>query len=93
MLASGLTQKFVTIFPGACSTHSAEHSCEVLLRFEAASHGDIQHARLCLAKHLFRALYPLPQDKLVWALARRLAKHLGEMGRAQAGRLRHLFET
>ena len=36
-----LAQKFLPIFRWAGSTHLTEHTREVLLRFEAASHGDI----------------------------------------------------
>ena len=64
-----MPQKFLAIFCRADSTHVAEHSRKVLLRFEAAGHGDIQHTRLCRAQHFLRTLYPMTQDKVMRALA------------------------
>src|SRR5215472_18173002 len=67
-----------------------EHSGKVLLGFEAAGQGDIQYTRLRRAQPLFRTLYSVAQYKLVRRLARRLAKHPGEMSWTQLHRLRHL---
>jgi len=64
-----LEQKFLPIFRWAGSTHLTEHTREVLLRFEAASHGDIQHTQVGRAQHLFRTLHSLAQDKPVRAFA------------------------
>jgi NAD(P)-dependent dehydrogenase (short-subunit alcohol dehydrogenase family) len=64
-----LAQKFLPIFRWAGSTHLTEHTREVLLRFEAASHGDIQHTQVGRAQHLFRTLHSLAQDKPVRTFA------------------------
>jgi NAD(P)-dependent dehydrogenase (short-subunit alcohol dehydrogenase family) len=64
-----LAQEFLPIFRWAGSTHLTEHTREVLLRFEAASHGDIQHTQVGRAQHLFRTLHSLAQDKPVRAFA------------------------
>jgi hypothetical protein len=63
-----LVQELLAIFCGAGSAHLAEHSCKVLLRFEAASHRDIQDTHLGCAQHLLRTLYPMAENKLMWAL-------------------------
>ena len=55
----------------------------MLLGFETACHRDVQHTRLSGAQHFLRTLYPLADNKLMRALARRLAKHPREMSRAQ----------
>jgi hypothetical protein len=78
-----LAQKFLAIFRGAGSAHFAEHSGKVLLSLEAARHRDVQDSRLGGAQHFLRTLYPLADNKLMRALAHRLAKHLREMSRAQ----------
>ena len=80
---AALSQEFVTIFCGTGAAHPAEHARKVLLCFEAARYGDVQDAHLGHAQHLFGALYPLAKDKLMWAFARRLAKYLREVSRAQ----------
>jgi hypothetical protein len=49
-------QNLVSIFGRAGSAHMPEHSRKVLLRFEAAGHGDIQDARARRAQHLLRPL-------------------------------------
>ena len=67
-----------------------EHSRKMLLGFEAAGDCDVEYARLGRAQHLLRTLYSVAQYKLVRRLARRLAKHPGEMSWAQLHRLRHL---
>ena len=41
-----VVQKFLAIFCRAGSAHTTEHPRKVLLRFESASHGHIQHSRL-----------------------------------------------
>ena len=64
-----LAQEFLPIFRWAGSIHLTEHTREVLLRFEAASHGDIQHTQVGRAQHLFRTLHSLAQDKPVRAFA------------------------
>jgi NADP-dependent 3-hydroxy acid dehydrogenase YdfG len=64
-----LAQKFLPIFRWAGSTHLTEHTREVLLRFEAASHGDIQDSHVGRAQHLFRTLHSFAQDKPVRAFA------------------------
>jgi hypothetical protein len=64
-----LAQEFLPIFRWAGSVQLPEHSREVLLRFEAASHGDIQHTQVGRAQHLFRTLHSLAQDKPVRAFA------------------------
>jgi hypothetical protein len=51
----------------------------MLLRFETASYRHIQHSRLLLTQHFLASFYPVAQDKLVRAFARRLAKHLCEI--------------
>jgi hypothetical protein len=48
-----VAQKFLTIFCRADSAHPAEHSSEMLLRFEAAGHRDVQDARLAARKNSF----------------------------------------
>lgn len=65
-----LAQKFLTILCRAGSVHSAEHPRKVLLRLEAACHGDVHDTRLDRAQHILCALYPVAEDKLMWALAR-----------------------
>src|SRR5580692_1197744 len=82
-LTPHLAQKLSAIFGRARSAHSAEHPCKVLLRFEAAGHRNVQDTRLGGAQHFLRALDSLADNKLMRALARRLAKHLREMSRAQ----------
>ena len=69
-----------------------EHSRKMLLSFEAAGNSDNQDARLGRAQHLLRMLYSVTQNKLVWRLARRLAKHSRKMSWAQFHRLRHFDE-
>jgi NAD(P)-dependent dehydrogenase (short-subunit alcohol dehydrogenase family) len=64
-----LAQKFLPIFRWAGPAQLPEHTREVLLRFEAASHGDIQHTQVGRAQHLFRTLHSLAQDKPVRAFA------------------------
>lgn len=82
-LQAYLSQEFVAIFCRTGAAYPAEHACKVLLCFEAARYGDVQHAHPGRAQHLFGALYPLAKDKLMWAFARRLAKYLREVSRAQ----------
>jgi len=46
----------VPIFRRAGSAHSAEYTGEVLLAFEAAGHGNIQHAHFSRTQHLLGSL-------------------------------------
>ena len=64
-----MPQKFLAIFCRAGSAHPTEHSCKVLLGFEAAGYRDVQDTRLCRAQHFFRTLYSVTQDKVMRALA------------------------
>src|ERR1700738_3719294 len=64
-----MPQEFLAIFRRADSAHPAEHPCEVLLRFEAAGHRDVQDTRLGRAQHLLRTLDPMTQDKTMRTLA------------------------
>jgi hypothetical protein len=54
-----VAQQFLPIFCGAGSAHLPEHSCKVLLGFEAACHGNIQDTRVGVTQHRLRALYPM----------------------------------
>src|SRR6516165_783352 len=74
-----LAQNFVSVLRRAGTADSPEYARKVLLCFESARHGNIKNPHLGLAQHLLCTLYPLPQDKLMRALAGRLAKHLQEM--------------
>ena len=87
-----MAQKFLAIFCRADSTHLAERSREVLLRFEATGHGYVQYSRIGGTQHLLSTLYPMTQDKAMRAFAGGLAKHPREMSRAQLHRLRHLVK-
>jgi hypothetical protein len=49
-------QNVVSIFARAGAAHMPEYSRKVLLRFEAAGHGNIQDARPRRAQHLLRPL-------------------------------------
>src|SRR5712671_3907986 len=66
---------------------------KVLLGLETTSHCHVQYSRIRGAQHRFSALNPLTQNELMRGLARGLAKHPPEMGRAQSYRLGHLVET
>jgi hypothetical protein len=67
---------FVSILGRAGTADPPEHPRKVLLRFESARHGYVKNPHLGLAQHLLCAFYPLPQDKLMRALACRLPKRL-----------------
>jgi hypothetical protein len=62
-----LGQKFLPIFRWAGSAQLPEHSRKVLLRFEAAGHGDIQDSHVGRPQHVLCALDSMVQDKLVRA--------------------------
>src|SRR5882762_282017 len=64
-----MPQKFLAIFCRAGSAHPAEHSCKVLLGFEAAGHRDVQDTRLARAQHFPRTLHPMTQYKVMRAFA------------------------
>jgi hypothetical protein len=85
-------QNLVPILSRAGTADPAEYPREVLLRFETARHGDIKNPHLGLAQRLLCTLYPLPQDKLIRALAGRLPKHLQEMRCAEPCTLCHFVE-
>ena len=87
-----LAQNPVSILRGARAADPAEHTRKVLLCFEPARHGDIKNPHLGLAQHLFCTLHPLPQDKLVRALARRPPKRLQEMRCAEPCTLGHFVK-
>ena len=87
-----LAKNLVSILRRARTADPSEHPREVLLRFESARHGDIKNPHLGFAQHLLGTLYPLPQDKLVRALAGRLPKHLQEMRCAETCTLGHFVE-
>jgi hypothetical protein len=63
----------LAIFARARSAHAAEHPRKVLPRFETASYRHIQHARLSLTQHFLPTFYPVTQNELVRALARRFS--------------------
>src|SRR5215469_1039241 len=88
-----LAQGIVSILRRACTANPAEHPRKVLLRFESARHGDIKNPHLGFAQHLLGTLYPLAQDKLVRALACRVAKHFREMRGAEPHGLRKFAEA
>ena len=73
---TGLAQKFLAIFGRADPAHLTKHAREVLLCFESASDCDIEHPQFRSAQDLLRTLHPMTQNKLVWTLSCRLAKHL-----------------
>lgn len=58
-MALAFTQNLVSILGRAGSARLSEHLRKVLLRFEAAGHGDIQDARLRRAQHILRPLQQL----------------------------------
>ena len=62
-----LAQKFLPIFRWAGCAQLPEHSRKMLLRFEAAGHGDIQNSHVGRPQHLLCALDSMVQDKLVGA--------------------------
>jgi len=64
-----MTEKLLPIFCRADSTHLAEHTRKVLLRFEATSHCDIQDTRLGGAQHFLGTLYPMTENKLMRGFA------------------------
>jgi hypothetical protein len=88
-----LAQEFLPILCRAGSAYAPKHPRKVLLRFEATSHGNIQHPRLCRAQHLLCTFDPSVQDKLVRALVRLLAKHLRKMSGAQPRRFRQFVKS
>jgi hypothetical protein len=54
----------------------AEHACKVLLGFEAAGDGYIQHAPVGGTQHLLGSLYSMPQKPLMWSLTSRITENL-----------------
>ena len=60
-----VAQKLLAILCRASSTHVTEGLCKVLLALEATGHGYIYYSPIGGAQHLFGALYPLPQEKLM----------------------------
>src|SRR5215469_16527406 len=87
-----LAQNLVSILRRAGPADPTEHPREVLLCLESARYCDIKNPHLGLAQHVLCTLYPLPQDKLMRALAGRLPKHLQEMRCAEPCTLRHFVE-
>src|SRR5215813_3483214 len=75
-IAKWCLNKFLAIFCWARSAELTEHPRKVLLRLKATCDRDVQNTTLRHAQHLFAALYPLAQYKLVRALACRFTKHL-----------------
>jgi hypothetical protein len=65
----------------------------MLLRFETARKGDIEHPRIWHAQQIHGTFYPMAQHKLVWTLTRRSPKHLREMGSTQSCRFGQFIET
>src|SRR5262249_12627997 len=49
--------------------------------------------RFGITQHLLRALDSKAQYELMWALSRRIAEHLTEVGYAQVNRLCHFFKS
>ena len=92
MAAAFLAENVVPILRRAGTAHPAEYPRKVLLRFKSARYRDIKNPHVGLAQHFLRTLYPLPQDKLMRALAGRFPKHLQEMRCAEPCTLGHFVE-
>ena len=84
---------FVPVFCRAGSAHCAEYTGKVLLGFEAAGDGNIQHAHFGGTQHLLGSLYPIPEDTLVRSLTGRVAEDLREMRRAEPNCTRHFLKA
>jgi hypothetical protein len=86
-------QGFVPVFRRTGSAHLAKYAGKVLLGFETARYGNIQHAHFSGAQHLFRALDTIPEEALVRGLAGRIAEDLREMRCAEPNCTRHFLEA
>jgi hypothetical protein len=75
-----LAQKLFPVFCGAGSAQLPKHSREVLLRFEAAGHGDIQDAHVGGSQHPLGALDSLVQVELVRASVLSIMNESNPMG-------------
>ena len=69
-------QPFVPVLRRAGSAHCAEYTGKVLLGFEAAGDGNIQHAHFGGTQHLLGSLYPIPEETLVRSLTGCVAEDL-----------------
>src|SRR5262252_9016374 len=87
------TQEIVPVFRRAGSAHFAEYTGKVLLGFEAAGDGNIQHAHFAGTQHLLRSLDPIPQETLVRSLAGRVAEDLRKMRGAEPNCTRHFLKA
>src|SRR5215813_15056791 len=83
----------VPVFRRAGSTHLAEYTGKVLLGFEAAGDGNIQHAHFGGTQHLLGSLYPMPEETLVRSLTCRVAEDLREMRGAEPNCTRHFLNA
>ena len=83
----------LAVFGRADAAQLTEHSRKVLLGFESAGHRNIQHPPFSGAQDFLGMLHSMAEDKLMWALTGRLAKHLREVGYAQSHRFRHRFKS
>ena len=62
-------QGLVSVFRRGGSAHLSEYAGKMLLGFEAAGDGNIQHADFIGAQHLLRSLDAMPEERLVGSLA------------------------
>src|SRR5262249_12933414 len=88
-----LAQGLASVFRRTGSAHLAECASKVLLRFEAAGDGNVQHAHFGGTQHLLGSLNSIAQETLVRRLAGRVAEDLREMCRAEPNRTRHFLKA
>src|SRR5215469_6935452 len=87
------TQEIVPVFRRAGPTHFAEYTSKVLLGFEAAGDGNIQHAHFGGTQHLLGSPYPIPEETLVRSLTGRVVEDLREIRRAEPNCTRHFLKA
>jgi hypothetical protein len=76
--------KILAIFCRANSPQVSKDLREMLLALETTGKGYVQYSRIWDTQHRLGTLESLTQNKLMRGLARRLAKHPGEMSCAQS---------
>ena len=84
---SALAEEFAAVFGGADSADLAEYARKVLLCLESAAEGHVQDPGFGGAQDLLRALDPMTEHELVWAVACRLAGTICESARRSSSRI------
>ena len=65
-----IAQKILAIPCRTNSTDITKDLRKVLLGLEATGHGHVQYSRIGSTQHRLSTLKPLPENKLMWCLAR-----------------------